>query len=71
MPKAKYDHIYRDLKEKIETEYYAYQEMLPSEHALVEEYGCSTAELDSETKNRISHRGNALRLCEERLRELL
>ena len=37
----------------------------------VEEYGCSTAELDSETKNRISHRGNALRLCEERLRELL
>ena len=41
MPKAKYDHIYRDLKEKIETEYYAYQEMLPSEHALVEEYGCS------------------------------
>lgn len=37
----------------------------------VEEYGCSTAELDSETKNRISHRGNALRLCEERLREFL
>ena len=37
----------------------------------VEEYGCSTAELDSETKNRISHSGNALRLCEERLRELL
>ena len=41
MPKAKYDHIYRDLKEKIETEYYAYQEMLPSEHALVEDYDCS------------------------------
>ena len=37
----------------------------------VDEYGCSTAELDSETKNRISHRGNALRLCEERLKELL
>ena len=41
MPKAKYDHIYRDLKEKIETEYYAYQEMLPSEHALVSAYDCS------------------------------
>ena len=32
MPKAKYDYIYRDLKEKIETEYYTYQELLPSEH---------------------------------------
>ena len=35
MPKAKYDYIYRDLKEKIETEYYTYQELLPSEHALI------------------------------------
>lgn len=41
MPKAKYDHIYRDLKEKIETEYYAYQAMLPSENTLVREYDCS------------------------------
>ena len=41
MPKAKYDYIYRDLKEKIETEYYSYQEMLPSEHALITEYDCS------------------------------
>ena len=41
MPKAIYDHIYRDLKEKIETEVYAYQEMLPSENTLVREYGCS------------------------------
>ena len=41
MPKAKYDYIYRDLKEKIETEYYTYQEMLPSEHALISEYDCS------------------------------
>ena len=41
MPKAKYDQIYRDLKEKIETEVYSYQEMLPSEHMLVREYGCS------------------------------
>lgn len=41
MPKAKYDVIYRDLKEKIETEVYSYQEMLPSENTLVSEYGCS------------------------------
>lgn len=41
MPKAKYDHIYRDLKEKIETEVYSYQEMLPSENSLVLTYGCS------------------------------
>ena len=37
MPKAIYDHIYKDLKEKIETEVYAYQEMLPSENTLVRE----------------------------------
>lgn len=37
----------------------------------VDEYGCSTAELDSETKNRISHRGKALRACKERIAELL
>ena len=41
MPRAKYDHIYKDLKEKIETEVYAYQDMLPSENVLVTEYGCS------------------------------
>ena len=41
MPKAKYDYIYRDLKEKIENEYYTYQEMLPSEHTLIQEYDCS------------------------------
>ena len=32
MPKAKYDTIYRDLKEQIESEAFAYQELLPSEH---------------------------------------
>ena len=32
MPRAKYDYIYRDLKEKIETEVYSYQDMLPSEN---------------------------------------
>ena len=41
MPKAKYNHIYKDLKEKIETEVYSYQEMLPSENTLIFEYGCS------------------------------
>ena len=41
MPKAKYDMIYRDLKEKIETEVFAYQELLPSEHTLVQTYDCS------------------------------
>ena len=41
MPKAKYDHIYKDLKEKIETEFYGYQQMLPSENEFVKEYGCS------------------------------
>ncbi len=37
----------------------------------VDEYGCSTAELDGEVKNQISHRGNALRLMKERLASLL
>lgn len=41
MPKAIYNHIYRDLKEKIESELYIYQEMLPSESKLVKEYNCS------------------------------
>ena len=41
MPKAIYDRIYKDLKEKIENEYYAYQQMLPSENTLVQEYSCS------------------------------
>lgn len=41
MPKAKYNHIYKDLKEKIETEVYSYQEILPSENTLILEYGCS------------------------------
>lgn len=37
----------------------------------VEEYGCSTAEMEESLKNRISHRGNALRLMRERLAGLL
>ena len=31
MPKSKYEFIYKDLKQKIESEEYAYQELLPSE----------------------------------------
>ena len=41
MPAAKYDAIYRDLKNKIESETYEFQELLPSENRLVEIYGCS------------------------------
>lgn len=41
MPKAKYDEIYRDLKEKIEQDVYPYQSMLPSENVLAAEYSCS------------------------------
>ena len=33
----------------------------------VEEYGCSTAEMTSQKKNEISHRGNALRAVREEL----
>lgn len=36
----------------------------------VEEYGCSTAELPPEEKNKISHRGNALRAMREELEKL-
>lgn len=41
MPKAKYAEIYKDLKNKIETGAYEFQELLPSENTLVQEYGCS------------------------------
>ncbi len=41
MPKAKYDIIYKDLKNKIESEEYSFQEFLPSENTLVTEYSCS------------------------------
>ncbi|PST48400.1 trehalose operon repressor [Bifidobacterium callitrichos] len=41
MPKAKYDDIYRDLKERIEQEEYAYQSLLPSENELAARYDCS------------------------------
>lgn len=41
MPKAKYDFIYRDLKNKIESGEYEFQELLPSENQLILAYGCS------------------------------
>ena len=41
MPRAKYDDIYRDLKERIEQGEYAYQSMLPSENDFAGIYGCS------------------------------
>lgn len=41
MPKAKYDFIYKDLKTKIETGEFEFQEFLPSENHLIQDYGCS------------------------------
>lgn len=41
MPKAKYNEIYKDLKEKIELGTYEFQELLPSENTLVLTYHCS------------------------------
>lgn len=41
MPKAKFEHIYRDLKRRIENGTYGFQTLLPSEKHLTETYGCS------------------------------
>ncbi|WP_394916869.1 trehalose operon repressor [uncultured Robinsoniella sp.] len=41
MPKAKYDIIYQDIKRKIESGEYAFQELLPSENTMVNTYNCS------------------------------
>lgn len=41
MPKAKYDSIYRDLKSRIETGEFDFQELLPSENHLIQDYDCS------------------------------
>lgn len=41
MPKAKYAEIYKDLKYKIETGEYEFQELLPSENHLILTYDCS------------------------------
>lgn len=41
MPKSKFETIYKSLKQKIETQEYPYQELLPSENTLVSIYDCS------------------------------
>jgi len=41
MPKSIYENIYRDLKEKIENNFFSYQELLPSENTLIQTYSCS------------------------------
>lgn len=41
MAVKKYDKIYQDLKRRIEDEVYGYQELLPSEYTLIEDYDCS------------------------------
>lgn len=41
MPKSKYDMIYKDLKRKIESNEFSYQELLPSENTLIQTYECS------------------------------
>lgn len=41
MPPSKYQAIYRDLKEKIDSGLYSKGDYLPSEYTLIEEYHCS------------------------------
>ncbi|MFR1832683.1 MAG: trehalose operon repressor [Lachnospiraceae bacterium] len=41
MPKSKYEDIYRNLKQKIESNEFASQELLPSENSLIQIYDCS------------------------------
>ncbi|MCC2165471.1 UTRA domain-containing protein [Brotaphodocola catenula] len=41
MPKTIYETIYKDLKQKIEDGVFAYQELLPSENTLIQNYNCS------------------------------
>ena len=41
MPKSIYEDIYKDLKQKIESDVFAYQELLPSENTLIQTYNCS------------------------------
>ena len=54
MPKSKFESIYRDLKLKIEDGTYEYQAMLPSEHNLVQVYGCSRNTLRRAMANLVS-----------------
>lgn len=41
MPKNKYEKIYEEIKRRIETFEYEYQQLLPSENSLVLEFSCS------------------------------
>ncbi|MGN0347660.1 MAG: GntR family transcriptional regulator [Lachnospiraceae bacterium] len=41
MPKSIYEEIYKDLKEKIESQEFAYESLLPSENELIQIYHCS------------------------------
>ena len=41
MPKSRYNEIYQTLKERIETGDYPFQELIPSENTLVQEFDCS------------------------------
>ena len=41
MPKARYEGIYRELRDRIQGGVYAYQELLPTENELTGEFSCS------------------------------
>ncbi len=41
MPKSIYESIYKDIKQKIESDTFPYQELLPSENNLIQRYNCS------------------------------
>ena len=41
MAKTKYDHIYTQLRNRIESGTYPYQDLLASEHTLIKEFDCS------------------------------
>lgn len=41
MPKTKYNDIYKNLKEKIENNYFKYLDFLPVENDLIKDYECS------------------------------
>lgn len=41
MPKSIYESIYKDLKRRIESDEFAYRELLPSENVLIQTYDCS------------------------------
>lgn len=41
MPRSKYEDIYKDLKQKIESGEFPGRQLLPSENSLVQTYGCS------------------------------